>query len=251
MEGGVPMRGGWTLVELLVVIVIVASLAAMLLPVLFGARENARKATCQSNLRQIGWAFALYLNDYDEFYPCNGDPNLWMGRNWRVVIQNYLPGTRRQSQPPGYEKPITVWHSDVLLCPSDIKAPLVWERTSYAYSAAFFHTPPQINGLASALKGSTCSDWKAIIKALRETAPFPQPMAAVTFPVRKALSAEWLSNHEKFRGDCGFWSWDGAANYLFADGHVKYLRRRQIFPAVNDLPDINLTWNGIGGKDVR
>jgi prepilin-type processing-associated H-X9-DG protein len=80
--------------------------------------------------------------------------------------------------------------------------------------------------------------------------PIPQSEAAVAHPVQKAISAEWLSNHEKFAGDCGFWSWDGSANYLFADGHVKFLRRQQIRPAVNDLPDINLTKDGLAGKDL-
>jgi len=244
------MSRAFTLIELLVAIAIVALLTAMLLPVLTKARESARKSACQSNLRQIGVAFNLYTNDYDGFYPCNGDPNLWMGRNWRVVIQAYLPGVRMQSLPPGYSQPLTVQHSDVLLCPSDERAIQVWERTSYAYSAAFFHTPDQINSLADTLRNSSCANWQAIVAALRNLSPVPQSEASVAYPTQKALSAEWLSNHEKFAGDCGFWSWDGSANYLFADGHVKFLRRRQIHPAVNDLPDINLTKDGIAGKDL-
>ncbi len=245
------MRRAFTLMELLVAIAIVAVLAAVLLPVLMRARESARKAVCQTNLRQIGVAFRLYASDFDEHYPCNGDPNLWMGRNWRVVLHGYLPGGTVQSLPPGYGQPVTVQHSDVLLCPSDERAVLVWERTSYAYSAAFFHTPAQINGLAPILRGSSCANWSAIVAALRYLPPVAQNEAQVLHPAQKALCAEWLSNHEKFSGDCGFWSWDGSANYLFADGHVKFLRRRQISPAVNDLPDINLTYDGIAGKDVN
>jgi prepilin-type N-terminal cleavage/methylation domain-containing protein/prepilin-type processing-associated H-X9-DG protein len=244
------MSRAFTLIELLVAIAIVALLAAMLLPVLTRARESARKSVCQSNLRQIGVAFSLYANDHDGFYPCNGDPNLWMGRNWRVVIQAYLPGGQMRSLPPGYSQPLTVQHSDVLLCPSDERAIQVWERTSYAYSASFFHTPDQINSLADTLRNSSCANWQAIVLALRNLPPIPQSEAAVAHPVQKAISAEWLSNHEKFAGDCGFWSWDGSANYLFADGHVKFLRRQQIRPAVNDLPDINLTKDGLAGKDL-
>ena len=57
---------GFTLIELLVVFAIIAILAAILFPVFQSVRENARKATCQSNLKQLGVAFILYSNDYDE-----------------------------------------------------------------------------------------------------------------------------------------------------------------------------------------
>jgi len=59
----------FTLIELLVVIAIIAILAAILFPVFARARENARKATCQSNLKQLGIAFAMYCQDYDQTYP--------------------------------------------------------------------------------------------------------------------------------------------------------------------------------------
>jgi len=61
-----PRTKGFTLIELLVVIAIIAILAAILFPVFARARENARRASCQSNLKQIGLGFLQYSQDYDE-----------------------------------------------------------------------------------------------------------------------------------------------------------------------------------------
>ncbi len=67
---------GFTLIELLVVIAIIAILAALLFPVFARARENARKSNCQSNLKQIGTALMMYVQDYDEYTPAS-----WLGTN--------------------------------------------------------------------------------------------------------------------------------------------------------------------------
>jgi len=81
---------GFTLIELLVVIAIIAILAAILFPVFAQAREAARKTACTSNLKQIGMAFALYTQDFDECFP-------WAASNlgsptttWYDLVEPYV-----------------------------------------------------------------------------------------------------------------------------------------------------------------
>lgn len=62
-------RRGFTLLELLIVIAILAILAEMLFPVVFAVREEARQTTCLSNLRQIGMAHRMYVQDWDDRLP--------------------------------------------------------------------------------------------------------------------------------------------------------------------------------------
>ncbi|RYZ84238.1 MAG: DUF1559 domain-containing protein, partial [Moraxellaceae bacterium] len=69
----VRVKSAFTLIELLVVIAIIAILAAILFPVFGRARENARRSSCQSNLKQIGLGIAQYTQDYDEKYPAAKD----------------------------------------------------------------------------------------------------------------------------------------------------------------------------------
>ncbi len=92
--------GGFTLIELLVVIAIIAILAAILFPVFARARENARRASCQSNLKQIGLGFAQYIQDYDSKYPYGADhalpPSSFAGldqsdgHKWYDKLQPYI-----------------------------------------------------------------------------------------------------------------------------------------------------------------
>ncbi|MCC2670114.1 MAG: prepilin-type N-terminal cleavage/methylation domain, partial [Armatimonadetes bacterium] len=70
-------RSGFTLIELLVVIAIIAILAAILFPVFSRAREAARSSSCSSNLKQLGVASVMYLQDYDQrFMPGGQNPGI-------------------------------------------------------------------------------------------------------------------------------------------------------------------------------
>jgi prepilin-type N-terminal cleavage/methylation domain-containing protein/prepilin-type processing-associated H-X9-DG protein len=88
---GVVRRQAFTLVELLVVIAIIAMLAAILFPVFGRARENARRSSCLSNLKQIGLGIAQYTQDYDERLPFSGSTA--SGGRWAARIGAYVKST--------------------------------------------------------------------------------------------------------------------------------------------------------------
>lgn len=88
-----PTRNAFTLIELLVVTTIIAILAAILFPVFARARENARKSSCQSNLKQIGLGILQYTQDYDETMPFDQLPNSSAtpyNNLWMDVMQAYV-----------------------------------------------------------------------------------------------------------------------------------------------------------------
>ena len=119
----VGKRTAFTLIELLVVIAIIAILAAILFPVFARARENARRASCQSNLKQIGLGIMQYTQDYDETYPLNqvSDTLAEGPYGWADDIQPYVKSTQ------------------IFQCPSDSAAPtndpLTVGYTDYFYNS--------------------------------------------------------------------------------------------------------------------
>ena len=117
---------GFTLVELLVVMAVIALLAAMLFPAFASARGAARKAVCLSNLRQLGMAVSLYSQDYDDFYPYGADPSdgytsppIWGSTPFAAEVLtmpllNPNPYNKTQGVLDGYVKDRSLWQ-----CPSD------------------------------------------------------------------------------------------------------------------------------------
>jgi prepilin-type N-terminal cleavage/methylation domain-containing protein/prepilin-type processing-associated H-X9-DG protein len=113
----------FTLIELLVVIAILSVLAALLLPVLGRARESGRATACLSNLRQIGVALQLYVQDNHNRLPFMRD---WpIGTN---VVADPLPSVETVLAGP-------LGNVQVLRCPSDHRGVFEQTKSSYAWNS--------------------------------------------------------------------------------------------------------------------
>ena len=206
---------GFTLIELLVVIAIIAILAAILFPVFARARENARRSSCQSNLKQIALGVFQYVQDYDERMP-----QQWQDRNgsggynpttppsenndqgWVMLMQPYLKSVQIFQCPSQSIVPSTA------VAPNNNDYWINIQATSR--SQAEFDEPTNTvllgdGGSGSAAAGLTGCGTNGTTACTSAHADLPAYI----------VSAQ--ANDERHR------HLDGA-NFAFADGHVKWFK---------------------------
>jgi prepilin-type N-terminal cleavage/methylation domain-containing protein/prepilin-type processing-associated H-X9-DG protein len=122
---------GFTLIELLVVIAIISILAAILFPVFARARENARRASCMSNLKQLGLGMMMYVQDYDERFPAayfHIDASTTI--DWQTLMMPYVKSEQ------------------LFICPSSSHPETSQRLTAnYGANARLLPTPPAFPGL--------------------------------------------------------------------------------------------------------
>lgn len=224
---------GFTLIELLVVIAIIALLAAILFPVFGRARENARRSTCASNLKQIGLGFIQYTQDYDERYPRHIDngtnitPNNTLSYN--TAIQPYLKSFQLFICPSA---PISTTAGAI---PDTSPTTGLPNDTSYLVNGAIVSTDP---GFSSALVNQVVSPANVLIlhefeerRRYAYARPKVNPAGSNTFQ----YFVEDTYDNLHFDG----------GNLLFCDGHVKW--KKQSNMCASDFGFINPS-SGCGVK---
>ncbi|BCM94012.1 hypothetical protein IAD21_05907 [Abditibacteriota bacterium] len=207
-------QGAFTLIELLVVIAIIAILAAILFPVFARARENARRSSCQSNLKQLGLGFAQYTQDYDEKYPGSA-PGVYSSTIFLTPLGHWVPGgTVISAASPCAVSQGAIYtyvkSAQIYVCPSDSTADA--KKLSYSMNQLF-------DGLSIAAVAATSN--------------------------KVLLVDEGLTLND---GRLGYNSSDSVSlihfdggNLLFADGHVKWRRGTTINPVSSHPEDFDPT----------
>ncbi len=210
------VRKGFTLIELLVVIAIIAILAAILFPVFARARENARRTSCSSNLKQISLGILQYTQDYDEKFPRS------------IVITTVANVT--PTNPYGWADAIQPYVKSVQLfqCPSETEGPTddptdtapgytdYWynyQLTAVSQSAVVSASQTVMNGDGN---GNSAQYAFNGCNSSATGAPGVCSAAQITAKIATMTTTEALGRHL-----------DGA-NYAFVDGHVKWLKASAI-----------------------
>ena len=236
-------KAGFTLIELLVVIAIIALLAAILFPVFARARENARRATCQSNLKQIGLGILQYSQDYDEHMPFSGWLNDqpaacdvaatdktfcfaplgggYMGKTWMNDIQSYVKSTQIFAC-PSVGAPLNTYDG-CSLGAGDV-------RQSYGYATNSW-VMPIIDGGSGRVNTNGCYLDPAVdptqlsVAVARINHPSQIVMAADRGETDRYTINNWqatnYSNISYALGVTPAWRHLDTANFLYVDGHVK------------------------------
>ena len=207
---------GFTLIELLVVIAVIALLAAILFPVFARARENARRSSCASNMKQIGLGLLQYIQDYDERTPVQdavvsvNSGNISDYSN-PLALNNWI----RSLQP--YTKS---W--ELFRCPSAADETVVAANTPIGNSRASYSVNGVVTGRSVAVIPST-SDiiWsQERITVIRHSTVRPCPEVGPGPGAYQLWQASTLSGIH-FSG----------GNLLFCDGHVKWKSQMSIASA--------------------
>jgi prepilin-type N-terminal cleavage/methylation domain-containing protein/prepilin-type processing-associated H-X9-DG protein len=212
----------FTLIELLVVIAIIAILAAILFPVFAQARETARKASCTSNLKQIGSGWMMYIQDYDEQTPMNAWTTEGQDSGWRAIafyrIQPYVKN-RQVIECPSDSSPWLDWDDHDRPqngSPGTPEAPrlgVAWMRGSYGYNASMGYTRPiKISAISQPASAYVAFDAQYFY--VEET--------HLQYYTWNKIAKDWNYGFEARH--------QNQINMLYADGHVKTLRCGSIFP---------------------